>query len=437
MSHMLPFTDPRSAEGRNPKTMVSGRGCHVTDTEGNEYLDAVAGLWCASLGFSNERLVEAASKQLSTLPYYHSFLGRTAAVTDALARKLTEKLPVGMTKIFFGSSGSEAVDTAVKLTHFYQNARGKPEKKRVVARQGAYHGSGALSAGLTGLDYCHIGFDLPGAMVLRTGRPHYFGDAEPGESETAFSRRRARELDALIVEAGPESVAAFIGEPVMGSGGVVPPPDGYWEAVQEVLARHDVLLIADEVITGFGRTGSWFASQRYGLRPAMLTMAKQMTGAYFPMSALALESNVAEVIEKHAHELGTLGHGFTYGGHPVGAAVALEAVRIYEEMDLPNHVADRSNALNAALAPIKANPRVGNVRVIGLMAGVELVDGRDPATKLARRVADEAERRGVLFRVIGPILGISPPYVVSDAEVELIGRTLVESLDAAVRAEGY
>lgn len=435
MSHLLPFTDPYAPEAKAPKTMVAGRGCHVTDTDGKEYLDAVAGLWCASLGFSDARLIEAAAEQFRKLPYYHSFMGRTADATEALALKLAEKLPPGLTKIFFASSGSEAVDTAVKLTRFYQNARGKPAKKRIVARQGAYHGSGALGAGLTGMDYCHTGFDLPGPLVLRAGRPHFFADAEAGESETAFARRRVRELDMLIGEAGSDTVAAFIGEPVMGSGGVIPPPDGYWDGVQEVLARHDVLLIADEIITGFGRTGPWFASERYGLRPAMLTMGKQLTGSYFPMSALGLDDGVARVIQQHAHELGTLGHGFTYGGHPVGAAVALEAIRIYEEMDLPTHVAERSVVLEAALASLRSHSSVGDVRVIGLMAGVELVDGRAPASTLARQVAAEAERRGVLVRLIGTTLAISPPMIVSDEEIGRIARTLNESLDAVLPAK--
>ncbi|WP_292277416.1 aminotransferase [Mesorhizobium sp.] len=435
MAHLLPFTDPRAEESFQPKTIVSGRGCYVIDADGNEYLDAVAGLWCASLGFNDARLADAAARQFGKLSFYHSFMGRTSDTTDALARKLIEKLPQGMAKIFFGSSGSEAVDTAVKLMHFYQNARGKPAKKKVIARQGAYHGSGAFSANLTGLDYCHQGFDLPTPMVLRTGRPHYFKDAEPGESEVDFSSRRARELDALIRSVGPETIGAFIGEPVMGSGGVIPPPDGYWDAIQEVLDTHDVLLIADEVITGFGRTGPWFASELFGLRPSMLTMAKQLTGAYFPMSALALSEKVANVIENHAHDLGTLGHGFTYSGHPVGAAVALEAIRIYEQMGLTDHVAARSKMLSTALEPLRSNPNVGSVRVIGLMAGVELVDGQMPANTLARRVALEAERRGVLFRVMGPTLGISPPYIVSDDEIELIGRCLKEAIEVSSNCE--
>lgn len=429
MPQLFPFTDPQAPIAQAPKTMVAGRGCHVTDAEGNDYLDAVAGLWCASLGFSETRLAAAAARQFDTLPYYHSFMGRTAMTTERLAARLADKLPLGVDRIFFACSGSEAVDTAVKLTRFYQNARGKTEKKRIVAREGAYHGSGIASAALTGMSYCHEGFDLPEATVLRTGRPHFHADAEPGETQAAFSRRRAGELDRLIRSAGPETVAAFIGEPVMGSGGVIPPPDGYWDAIQEVLHRHDVLLIADEIITGFGRTGPWFACERYNIRPSMMTLGKQLTGGYFPMSALAIDREIARTIAAHAHTLGTLGHGFTYGGHPVGAAVALEAIRIYEEMDLPAHVGALSARLENGLARVAAHPAVGDMRVVGLMAGVEFLDGSGTAAALARQVAGEAERRGVLFRIIGGILAISPPLSVSEAEVDHLVDVLHRSIE--------
>lgn len=430
MSQLLPFSDPQQVEAHPPTMMVSGRGCTVRDAEGNEYFDGVAGLWCASLGFSNQRLIAAATAQMQTLPYYHSFMGRTAEPAGRLAAKLVEMLPADLARIFFACSGSEAVDTAVKLSRFYQNARGKPEKKKIIAREGAYHGSGLASAGLTGMSYCHDGFDLPDANVLRTGRPHFYADAEGGESETAFSRRRARELDELIRNAGADSVGAFIGEPVMGSGGVIPPPDGYWEEIQTVLHRHDVLMIADEIITGFGRTGEWFACQKYGIEPDMLTMAKQLSGAYFPISALAISKTMYETISSRAHELGVLGHGFTYGSHPVGAAVALEAIKIYEEMDVPNRVKVLSAKLESALAPVASHPSVGNVRVIGLMAGIELIGHPDEPGRVGLAVGAEAESRGVLFRVIGDTLAISPPLIIEEAEIEYITDVLYDCIDA-------
>jgi adenosylmethionine-8-amino-7-oxononanoate aminotransferase len=410
--------------------MVCGRGCYVVDSEGREYLDAVAGLWCASLGFSDQRLIAAANRQLQTLPYYHSFMGRTAEPTERLAAKLASMLPDGLSKVFFGVSGSEAVDTAVKVMRLYQNARGKTAKKKIIAREGAYHGSGLASGGLTGMSYCHDGFDLPDPFVLRTGRPHFFADAEIGEAEIAFSKRRARELDHQIRNADPSTIGAFIGEPVMGSGGVIPPPEGYWQEIQDVLARHDILLIADEIITGFGRTGEWFACQTYGIRPDMLTMAKQLSGAYFPVSALAISETVYQTVASRAHELGTFGHGFTYGGHPVGAAIALEALKIYEEMALPAHVRKLSAKLAACLARVSDLEAVGDVRVIGLMAGIELQGRSQDAGAHGRAVGAEAERRGVLFRVIGDTLAISPPLIIEDAEIDHMVDVLHDSIVA-------
>ncbi|GAB5469012.1 MAG: aspartate aminotransferase family protein [Rhodospirillales bacterium] len=423
MSQLYPFTDPLVAQDTPPKAMVSGRGCQVTDAAGQSYLDGVAGLWCASLGFSEERLIRAAEAQYRRLPYYHSFMGRTAAVTEELAAKLASLLPGNLNQVFFGCSGSDAVETAAKLTRFYWNARDRPEKKAIVAREGAYHGSLASSAGLTAMDYCHKGFDLPGPTVLRTGAPYHFKEAEPGESEIAFAKRRARELDELIRAVGADQVGAFIGEPVIGAGGVVPPPEGYWAEIQEVLTRHDVLLIADEVITGFGRTGNWFASQTYDLRPDLLTMAKQLTGAYFPLSAVGISDRVARTIAPYAHDLGTLGHGLTYGGHPVGCAVALEAIALYEEMDLPRHVARLARSLAEGLVEIEALSMVADVRKAGFMAGVEL-----KASLKARDVAAEMERQGLLLRVIDNSLAISPPYIVTDEELAFLFRVLADSI---------
>ena len=433
MSQLYPFTDPVAADADAPLRMVSGRGCRVTDAAGVEYLDAVAGLWCASLGFANERLAAAATRQMATLAYYHSFMGRTADVTERLAERLAAKLPGSLSRVFFGCTGSDAVDTAVKLSRFYQNARGKPDKKRVVAREAGYHGSGIASASLTAMSYCHDGFDLGDVGVLRTGRPHHFRDARPGETELEFSKRRGRELDALIREAGADTVAAFIGEPVIGSGGVMLPPDGYWAEIQEVLARHDVLLIADEIITGFGRTGRWFGCETYGIEPDMMTMAKQLTGAHFPLSALAVSADVHDVVAGHAHELGTLGHGFTYGGHPVGAAVALEALTVYDEMDLPAHVGRLGARLADRLAPVADLDGVADLRQVGLIAGVELDERFGEPGAFGRAVGDEARRRGTLFRIVGDTLGVSPPYVVTDDEIDVIGTTLHDSIAHVVR----
>jgi adenosylmethionine-8-amino-7-oxononanoate aminotransferase len=429
MSQLLPFTDPVKADTEPPKRIVSGEGIRVTDDAGKTYIDAVSGLWCASLGFTPERLTRAMAKQMEALAYYHSFMGRTPGVADELARRLVARLPGRLCHVFFGTSGSEAVETQVKFVRYYQNARGRTDKKRIIAREGAYHGSGQMSAALTGLSYCHDGFDLPLEAVLRTGRPHYLRDAEPGESEIVFSKRRARELDTLIRREGADTIGAFIGEPAMGSGGVILPPDGYWAEIQNVLARHDILLIADEIICGFGRTGEWFACETYGIEPDMMTLAKQMTAAVFPMSAVAMTGEVRDTIARMAHEKEILGHGVTYGGHPVGAAVALECLDIYEEMDLPAHVRRLGARIVARLRELIGRPGVMDVRCQGMLAAVEFESEGVHGPGLARRVGLEAERRGVFFRIIDDVLAIAPPYICTEAEIDEIMDVMSASID--------
>ena len=424
MGQLYPFTDPLS--GAAPRVIVSGEGCWVTDETGGRFLDAVAGLWCTALGWGNEELVEAASDQMRRLAFYHSFKGRASEPTERLARTLVPMLPGDLTHVFFGTSGSDAVETAVKIAHFYQNARGKPEKKRIVARVGAYHGSGAVSFGLTGMDYVHGGFDQPAGLVLRTGRPHHHAEGRPNESEAQFARRLADELDAQIAAAGPDTVCAMIGEPIMGAGGVIVPPEGYWGAVQEVLRAHDVLLIADEVITGFGRTGRMFASELYGIRPDLMTMAKQLTSAYLPLSATAVSRDIHEVLAESAHGMGIFGHGFTYGGHPVSCAVALKAIEIYHRMDLPSHVTRLGEHLASRLDGLKGRPGVGNVRSVGLIGAVELTPG------LAARAGAEAEARGVFFRIVDDSVCFSPPLVVTEDEIDHIVAVLGDSVAAVV-----
>ena len=424
MAQLYPFTDPLS--GTAPRVIVEGRGCWVTDDRGERFLDAVAGLWCVALGWGNEELVEAASDQMRRLAFYHSFKGRAAEPAERLAERLVPMLPGDLSHVFFGTSGSDAVETAVKIAQFYQNARGKPEKKRIVARHGAYHGSGAVSFGLTGMGYVHGGFDLPGDAVIRVGRPHHHAEGQPNESPAQFSRRLAAELDDAIRAAGPDTVCAMIGEPIMGAGGVIIPPEGYWGAVQEVLAAHDVLLIADEVITGFGRTGPMFACELYGIRPDLMTMAKQLTSAYAPLSATAVSREVHEVLAESAHGMGIFGHGFTYGGHPVSCAVALKALEIYDRMELPAHVARLGERLAARLATLRGRPGVGDVRSQGLIGAVETTPG------LAARAGAEAEARGVFFRIVDDSLCFSPPLVVSEDEIDHIVAVLGDAVAAVV-----
>ena len=424
MTQLYPFTDPRVAEAAPPLKIVAGEGCTITDTQGRHYIDALSGLWCTSLGFCDECLIRAAERQMRALPCYQSFMGRTADVTEQLADALARKLPGDLNHVFFGCSGSDAVETAAKLVRFYWNARGRPQRKRIIARGNAYHGSLYMSASLTGMTYSHDDFDLPADNVVRLSRPYYFKDAHAGESERAYARRLADELDALIQHEGADTIGAFIAEPVIGSGGLIPPPEGYWDLVQEVPRSHDILLIADEIITGFGRTGPWFACERYGIQPAMMTMAKQLTGAYFPVSAVGVADAVYEAVASNAHTLGTFGHGLTYGGHPVAVAVALETLSIYEDMDLARHVARLGEWLDDSLKPVRQHPAVVDVRHVGFMAGVELAYHHK-----ASDVAAACEQRGVILRVMDNTLAIAPPYVITESELRTVIDALAESLD--------
>ena len=431
MSQLYPFTDPVVASQHGVHQIVSGEGCRVTDKSGKTYIDAVSALWCSSLGFNPERVCEAAKRQMRELAYYHSFMGRTPEITELLTERLLEKLPNKMSHIFFSTSGSEAVESAAKLTRFYQNSRGKSQKMRIISREGAYHGSGQLGAALTAMSYCHDGFGVPLDAVLRTGKPSFFHDAEPGEDEIAFSKRRARELDELIRKEDAGTIGAFIGEPAMGAGGVLLPPDGYWQEIQNVLAKHDILLIADEIITGFGRTGKWFACETYDIQPDMMTLAKQMTASVFPMSAVAISNAVHDSISSLAHEYETLGHGMTYGGHPVGAAIALECLDIYEEMNLPDLVSQKSALMAHHLDSISLLPAVADTRIQGMLACVEMEPDFCIGGNFSNLVKEEAERRGVFFRQIGNVLAIAPPYICTDEEIAEIMETMSRSIISA------
>ena len=423
MSQLYPFTDPSAGA---PRQIVSGEGCWVTDADGNRFLDAVAGLWCASLGFSDERLARAAYDQMTTLGYYHSFKGRSAKPADDLAAKLVEMTPPSIARVFLACGGSEAVDTAVKLARSYRIATDEPERMKVIARTDAYHGSLGMSASLTGMGYVHDGFALPGGVV-RVGRPHPYRDKRPNESDRQFAERLARELDDTIRAEGPETICAMIGEPVMGAGGVIIPPDGYWPAMREVLRGHGIHLIADEVINGFGRLGTWFGSDHYALAPDLMTMAKQLSAAMSPVSAIGLSAEIAEALDAQSAKLGTFGHGVTYGGHPAACAVALEAIRIHEEMDAPKVAREKGAVLGAALERFRGMPGVGDVRRLGLIAAVEIAPD---AGFTGAQVGAEAEARGVFFRIIGDILAMCPPYVVTDEELGRIADVLEASIEA-------
>lgn len=434
--HLHPFTSMRRLESEGPLVITRGRGIHVTDDNGREYIDAMGGLWCVSLGFSEKRLADAAYRQMLELPYASTFGQRSHPAAIALAEKLIALMPVPMSKVFFNNSGSEANDTAVKLVWYYNNAIGRPRKKKIIARMKGYHGSTIAAASLAGLPYMHMDFDLPIAGIRHTDCPAYYRGGKPGESEEDFSTRMAETLDALIEREGPETVAAFIAEPVQGSGGVVVPPRGYFAKVQEVLRKHDVLFIADEVICGFGRTGNMFGCETFAIAPDIMTVAKSLSSAYLPISATIINEKLYQGLASNSEKLGSFTHGFTYSGHPVCSAVALETLKIYDERDIIGHVRTVAPGFQAGLRRFLDHPLVGDVRGVGLMAGLELV--RDKATKqgfdakagVGTFFEQCAHEQGLLMRGRGELLVLSPPLIITQAEIDELLVRLGRALDA-------
>lgn len=434
-SVLHPFT---ALGTHRPLVFTHGEGVWVYDEKGKRYLEGVAGLWSASLGFSEHRLVEAASRQLQQLPYMHMFASVSHPTGIALAKELLRIAPVPMARVFFANSGSEAVDSAVKMIWFYNNALGRQKKKKIIARHDAYHGSLIASASLTGLTKNHQLFDLPLSGFLHTSKPHHFRYAYKGESERDFSTRLANELDALILEEGPETIAAFVAEPVMGVGGVIVPPEGYFEEIQRVLKKHDILLIADEVICGLGRTGNMWGSQTVGMEPDILITAKALSASYLPISAVMVNQNIYDALESGSNEVGFFAHGMTYSGHPVSAAVALECLKIYHEEDIVDHVRNVGGILQEQLRKrVAPHPLVGEVRGVGMVAGVELLASAGKSYvpfpshfKMGLRLRAEAIERGLILRAMGDTLGISPPLIMTEKEVNFLIETLCQSLDA-------
>jgi 4-aminobutyrate--pyruvate transaminase len=432
--HLHPSTDLRQVETEGPLVMARGEGVYVFDEHGNRYLEGMAGLWCASLGFSERRLAEAAYRQMTELPFYHAFAGKVPAVATELAEKLVSMVPGGLARVIFANSGSEANDTAIKLAWYYNNALGRPEKKKIIGRQKGYHGMTVAAASVTGLAFVHADFDLPRGRFLHTGCPHHYRFAKPGESEEQFASRLAAELDALIVREGPGTVAAFFAEPVMGAGGVIVPPATYFEQVQPVLRKHDVLFVVDEVICGFGRTGSMFGAQTFDLRPDILTCAKALTAGYLPMSATLVSRPIYDAIRAQSDKLGVFGHGYTYSAHPVPAAVALETLRIYEERDIVGHVRRVGPRLQAGLRKLGEHPLVGEARGIGLIGALELVRDKatrasfEPKARVGAYLVKRAQHHGAILRNMpGDVIAFSPPLVIVEAEIDAL-------LDATARA---
>jgi 4-aminobutyrate--pyruvate transaminase len=435
-----PFTNLGRHESEGPLVISSGKGVYVSDESGREYLEGMAGLWCTSLGFGETRLAEAASRQLHRLPYYHQFGGKANDVAITLAERLVKLMPVPMSKVFFNNSGSEANESAVKLVWYYNNARGRHRKKKIISRQRAYHGTTMVAASLTGLPASHRDFDLPIPQVRHTDCPYFYRYGKAGESEEQFATRLAENLDAQIEREDPDTVAAFIAEPVMGAGGVLVPPATYFDKVQAVLKKHDVLLIADEVICGFGRTGRMFGTETFGLRPDIMTMAKAITSGYLPLSATVISEEIYRACVGQSEKLGVFAHGYTYTGHPAACAVALEVLDIYEERDIVGHVRRVTPRLQEGLRRFAGHPLVGDVRGVGLVAGMELVPDKpgrgafDPVGTAGALFVARAQANGLIVRNLQDTVSLCPPLIISEGELDELLRRFGKALDETTEA---
>lgn len=437
--HLHPYTNARAHEAVGPLVITGGDGIYVIDSEGRRYIEAMAGLWSVAVGFSEKRLAAAAMRQMEALPFYHTFTHKSHNPAIDLAEKLVTMAspltPGGMSKAFFTNSGSEANDTAIKLIWYRSNALGLPHKKKIISRHRAYHGITLASASLTGLPNNHRSFDLPIAGMLHTGSPHYWREALPGESEEQFATRRAEELDALIQAEGPDTIAAFWAEPVMGAGGVVVPPRTYWDKIQAVLAQYDILFVADEVINGFGRTGKMFACETYQIRPDVLIVSKQLSSSYMPIAALIANDRVLAPVLDETARIGTFGHGFTAGGHPVATAVSLENLRIIEEDGLVENCATQGARLLAGLHALADHPLIGEVRGVGMIAAIELVTDKaarralDTPGKLGAMVNQALQDNGVICRAVVDAIAFCPPMIITPAQIDDLLAAVRRALD--------
>ncbi|CDN49978.1 aspartate aminotransferase family protein [Neorhizobium galegae] len=425
------YTNARALERDGSLVIDRGEGIYVYDVNGNKYIEGMAGLWSVGVGFGESRLVEAAARQMAKLPYYHTFTLRSHGPSIDLAEKLIQMAPVPMSKAYFTNSGSEANDTAMKMVWYRSNALGKPEKKKIISRIKGYHGVTIASASLTGLPNNHRSFDLPLAGVFHTTCPHYRAFKQENETELAFVERCAKDLEDLILKEGPETVAAFIGEPVMGAGGVIVPPAGYWDAIQKVLRKYDILLIADEVICGFGRTGEMFGTTTYSLQPDIMTLSKQISSSYQPISALLINENVYGPLADESAKIGTFGHGVTAAGHPVAAAVALENLAIIEERDLVGNVRALAPKFQSRLKALESHPLAIEARGVGLIGALELKPREGfSAGQLGPKLLAIMLEKGLISRAIGDSLALCPPMIITESQIDTIFDTFEASLEA-------
>lgn len=437
-SILHPATVVADVAEKGPRIIAEGKGCYITDTEGKRQLDGVGGLWCMNIGYGRPEIGDAMKKAADQLGYFHTFAGNSNPAQIELAERLVAMMPDHINKVFFGSSGSDANDSLMKIVWYYNGLRGKPEKRKIISRRQAYHGTTIASASLTGLASFHRNFGLPLAEVKHTALPHYYAEGKPGESEEDFSARLAQELEDMILAEGPETVGAFIAEPVMGAGGVITPPKGYFSAVQKVLKKYDILFICDEVVCGFGRLGDWFGHRVYDIRPDMIATAKGITSGYFPLSAAFISDDIWNVLREGSATLGAFAHGFTYSGHPVGCAAALANLDIIEGENLVGNAADVGAYLHKSLAEaLGDHAHVGEIRGRGLIGAVQLMADRDNKTgfdikhKIAARCVAAIGELGVIYRPLPTAnsLAFSPPLTLNRAEADQMVDALSKGLD--------
>lgn len=434
--HLHPFTDHKDLRAAGTRIITRADGPFIYDSEGNELLDGMAGLWCVNVGYGRHELAEAAYAQMKELPYYNSFFRCSTPTPVLLSRKLAEIAPAGVKQVFYGSSGSESNDTALRLVRHYWALEGKPEKTIIVSRRSAYHGSTVAGASLGGMAAMHSQLGAPVPGIVHAMAPYAFELSLPGESEHDFGIRAARSVEDAILEAGPQNVAAFIGEPVMGAGGVKIPPASYWPEIQRICRKYDVLLMLDEVITGYGRTGAWFAAQSMGIEPDTITTAKALTSGYQPLSALLVGDRIAStVIEKG----GEFYHGYTYSGHPVACAVALANLEIIEKEGLIERVRDETGPYfrKALMERLAGHGIVGEVRTIGLMGAIEIVKDKEARERFpgdgaaAVVVRDHAIANGMMLRATGDTMILSPPLIWTRSTIDMAADRIARALDLA------
>jgi L-2,4-diaminobutyrate transaminase len=426
------------ARGETPNRIITGAdGVYITDRQGRRSLDAFAGLYCVNVGYGRKAITDAIAAQAAALPYYHAYVGHGSEPSIRLAKMIIDRAPKGMSRVFFGLSGSDANETNLKLVAYINNVLGRPDKKKIISRWRGYHGSGLMSGSLTGLAAFHNLFDLPKPGILHTEAPYFFRRPDRSQSETEFAQFCADRLEDMILAEGPDTIAAFIGEPVLGTGGIVPPPEGYWPRIQAVLAKYDILLIADEVITGFGRLGTMFGSDHYGMAPDLITIAKGLTSAYAPLSGVIVSEKVWRILEQGSDQFGPIGHGWTYSSHPLCAAAGVANLEVVDELDLVANAREVGGYFNRALRDAVGDNRfVGEVRGEGMLAAVEFVRDRDdrvffdPSEKVGPRITAALLDRGVIGRAMpqGDILGFAPPLCLTREEADIV----VDAAKAAV-----